>query len=56
MGAGEASWPATAVSLISGEQDAVLVDAVLTPEDAGRVVDWIRATRKKALLTDPWVL
>jgi Metallo-beta-lactamase superfamily len=46
MGAGEATWPATAVSLISGDQDAVLVDAVLTPEDAGRVVDWIRATGK----------
>jgi glyoxylase-like metal-dependent hydrolase (beta-lactamase superfamily II) len=46
MGAGEASWPATAVSLISGERDAVLIDAVLTPQDAGRVVDWIRATRK----------
>jgi glyoxylase-like metal-dependent hydrolase (beta-lactamase superfamily II) len=46
MGAGEATWPATAVSLISGERDAVLVDAVLTPEDAGRVVDWIQATRK----------
>ena len=46
MGAGRATWPATAVSLISGERDAVLVDAVLTPEDAGRVVDWIRATGK----------
>ena len=47
MGAGEATWPATAVSLISGERDAVLVDAVLTPEDAGRVVDWIRGDRKE---------
>ena len=46
MGAGEATWPATAVSLISGERDAVLIDAVLTPQDAGRVVDWIRATGK----------
>src|SRR5215213_7181574 len=46
MGAGEATWPATAVSLISGERDAVLIDALLTPQDAGRVVDWIRATRK----------
>jgi glyoxylase-like metal-dependent hydrolase (beta-lactamase superfamily II) len=24
----------------------VLIDALLTPQDAGRVVDWIRATRK----------
>jgi glyoxylase-like metal-dependent hydrolase (beta-lactamase superfamily II) len=46
MGEGEATWPATAVSLISGEHDAVLVDAVLTPEDAGRVVEWIRASGK----------
>ena len=42
MGEGEATWPATSVSLISGERDAVLIDALLTPEDAGRVVDWIR--------------
>src|SRR5712691_8390164 len=46
MGEGEATWPATSVSLISGERDAVLIDAVITPEDAGRVVDWIRTTGK----------
>jgi glyoxylase-like metal-dependent hydrolase (beta-lactamase superfamily II) len=46
MSEGEATWPATSVSLISGEHDAVLIDAVLTFEDAGRVVDWIRATGK----------
>jgi glyoxylase-like metal-dependent hydrolase (beta-lactamase superfamily II) len=46
MGAGKATWPATAVSLISGERDAVLIDALLTPEEARRVVDWIRATGK----------
>jgi glyoxylase-like metal-dependent hydrolase (beta-lactamase superfamily II) len=46
MGEGEATWPATSVSLISGERDAVLIDALLTPEDAGRLVDWIRATGK----------
>jgi len=39
MGEGEATWPASSVSLISGEQDAVLIDALLTPEDAGRIVD-----------------
>jgi hypothetical protein len=50
MGAGEATWPATSVSLISGERDAVLVDALLTPEDANRVVDWIRATGKKRIV------
>jgi glyoxylase-like metal-dependent hydrolase (beta-lactamase superfamily II) len=46
MGAGEATWPATSVSLISGEHDAVLIDAALAPQDAGRVVDWIRASGK----------
>jgi glyoxylase-like metal-dependent hydrolase (beta-lactamase superfamily II) len=46
MGVGEATWPATSVSLISGEHDAVLIDAVLTPQDAGWVVDWIRAIGK----------
>ncbi len=46
MGEGEATWPATSVSLISGERDAVLIDALLTAEEAGRVVDWIRATGK----------
>ena len=46
MGRGAATWPATSVSLISGEHDAVLIDAALTPEDAGRIADWIRATGK----------
>jgi glyoxylase-like metal-dependent hydrolase (beta-lactamase superfamily II) len=46
MGTGEPTWPASSVSLISGERDAVLIDALITFEDAGRVVDWIRATEK----------
>ena len=46
MGEGEATWPATSVSLISGKHDAVLIDAVLTLEDAARIADWIRATGK----------
>jgi glyoxylase-like metal-dependent hydrolase (beta-lactamase superfamily II) len=46
MGDGEATWPATSVSLITGERDAVLIDAALTPEDAGRIADWIRASGK----------
>ena len=33
MGEGEPTWPATSVSLISGEHDAVLVGAALTAED-----------------------
>jgi glyoxylase-like metal-dependent hydrolase (beta-lactamase superfamily II) len=46
MGEGEATWPPTSVSPISGERDAVLIDAALTPDDAGRVVDWIREIGK----------
>jgi glyoxylase-like metal-dependent hydrolase (beta-lactamase superfamily II) len=46
MGEGEATWPATSVSLISGEREAVLIDAALTTEDAGRIADSIRATGK----------
>jgi glyoxylase-like metal-dependent hydrolase (beta-lactamase superfamily II) len=46
MSEGQATWPATAISLISGERDAVLVDALLTAEEARRAVDWIRTTGK----------
>ncbi len=46
MSKGEPTWPATSVSLISGQRDAALVDALLAPEDAARVVDRIRATGK----------
>ena len=46
MGKGEATWPATSNSLISGERDAVLIDTPLAPQDAARVVGWVRATGK----------
>ena len=46
MSAGEATWPATSVSLITGERDAVLIDAALTTEDAEQIVKWIEATGK----------
>jgi len=36
MGKGEATRPATSVSLISGERDAVLIDALITREEARR--------------------
>jgi glyoxylase-like metal-dependent hydrolase (beta-lactamase superfamily II) len=44
MGHGEATRPATCVSLISGEYDAVVIDADLAPTDCGAVVTWVRAT------------
>ena len=46
MGKGEATWPATSVSLITGERDAVLIDAALTTQDAEQIVKWIEATGK----------
>jgi glyoxylase-like metal-dependent hydrolase (beta-lactamase superfamily II) len=46
MSKGEATWPATSVSLITGERDAVLIDAALTIQDAEQIVKWIEATGK----------
>jgi len=46
MSAGEATWPATSNSLVCGVRDAVLIDTPLTPDNAARVVDWIRAKGK----------
>jgi glyoxylase-like metal-dependent hydrolase (beta-lactamase superfamily II) len=46
LGEGKATWPVTSVSLISGERDAVLIDALITFEEAERVVNWIRASGK----------
>jgi len=46
MSEGKPTWPASSVSLISGERDAVLIDALIVYDEARRVVDWIRATGK----------
>lgn len=46
MGPGEPTWPATSNTLISGERDAVLVDTPLTPDNAKKVIDWIRSKNK----------
>lgn len=43
----QATWPATSVSLLSGEREAVLIDALITRAEAERVVDWVRATGKR---------
>jgi glyoxylase-like metal-dependent hydrolase (beta-lactamase superfamily II) len=45
-GKDEATWPATSASLITGERDAVLIDAGLISEDGGRIVNWVRPTGK----------
>src|SRR5258708_39376946 len=43
----QATWPASSVSLLTGEKDAVLIDALITNAEAQRVVDWIRAKDKR---------
>jgi glyoxylase-like metal-dependent hydrolase (beta-lactamase superfamily II) len=42
----QATWPASSVSLLTGETEAALIDALLTNAEAERVVEWIRATKK----------
>ncbi|MEU8818621.1 MBL fold metallo-hydrolase [Actinoplanes sp. NPDC048796] len=37
------TWPASTSTLIAGERDAVLVDALITAAEAGRLVEWIRS-------------
>ena len=41
-----ATWPATSASLISGREEAVLVDALLTRAEAERLASWVRASGK----------
>jgi glyoxylase-like metal-dependent hydrolase (beta-lactamase superfamily II) len=43
----QATWPASSVSLLSGDKEAVLIDALITFAEAERVVEWIRATGKE---------
>jgi glyoxylase-like metal-dependent hydrolase (beta-lactamase superfamily II) len=50
MSEGQATWPASSVSLVSGEQDAVLIDALITFDEARAAAEWIR-TKGKTLTT-----
>ena len=43
----QATWPASTVSLLSGERDAVLVDALITVTEAEQLAAWVRATGKR---------
>jgi glyoxylase-like metal-dependent hydrolase (beta-lactamase superfamily II) len=45
--AGGWTWPPTSVTLIEGEQDAVLIDTLPTMQDASALADWIAAKGKK---------
>src|SRR4051812_8809196 len=42
-----ATWPASTSTLISGERDAVLVDALLTTSEGQRLVGWLQGTGKQ---------
>jgi len=42
----QATWPASSVSLLSGEKEAVLIDALITNAEAANVVAWIREKKK----------
>jgi glyoxylase-like metal-dependent hydrolase (beta-lactamase superfamily II) len=42
-----ATWPASTSTLISGDRDAVLVDALLTTTEGERLAAWVRNTGKR---------
>jgi len=42
----QATFPASSITLISGEREAVLVDALITIAETQRLVEWIRAKNK----------
>jgi glyoxylase-like metal-dependent hydrolase (beta-lactamase superfamily II) len=42
-----ATWPASTSMLISGERDAVLVDALLTTREGERLAAWVEGTGKR---------
>ncbi|MBO0815143.1 MAG: MBL fold metallo-hydrolase [Actinobacteria bacterium] len=45
-----ATWPASTSTLISGDRDAVLVDALLTTSEGQRLASWVRDTGKRPRL------
>jgi glyoxylase-like metal-dependent hydrolase (beta-lactamase superfamily II) len=47
MSEGQATWPASSASLVSGERDAVLIDALITFDEARQAAEWIRARGKR---------
>jgi glyoxylase-like metal-dependent hydrolase (beta-lactamase superfamily II) len=43
----QATWPATSASLVTGEKEAVLIDALITMAEAEQLVEWVRAAKKR---------
>lgn len=42
-----ATWPASTATLISGDRDAILVDALLTTSEGQRLAAWVKQTGKR---------
>jgi glyoxylase-like metal-dependent hydrolase (beta-lactamase superfamily II) len=42
-----ATWPASTATLIAGDREAVLVDALLTTSEGERLASWVRQTGKR---------
>jgi glyoxylase-like metal-dependent hydrolase (beta-lactamase superfamily II) len=40
------TWPPTAVALISGERDAVLIDTLIATDDVEKLADWVASKHK----------
>jgi glyoxylase-like metal-dependent hydrolase (beta-lactamase superfamily II) len=47
MSEGQATWPASSISLLSGDRDAVLIDALITFDEAKQAAGWIRSKGKR---------
>ena len=47
MSEGQATWPASSISLLSGDRDAVLIDALITFDEARQAAEWIRSKGKR---------
>ena len=47
MSPGTPTFPASSISLVSGERDAVLIDALITLNEAGQAAEWIRSEAKR---------
>lgn len=43
----QATWPASTSTLIAGDRNAVLVDALLTTTEGGRLAEWVRSTGRR---------
>jgi glyoxylase-like metal-dependent hydrolase (beta-lactamase superfamily II) len=43
----QATWPATTATLVSGDKDAILIDALMTIEESRGLAQWVRESGKE---------